>query len=510
MMTLMMFARRRAPARIGLSLLGSVLAAFWVLPVSAEDSRSLLIVVDGLRPDYITEEHTPNLYELGGRGVFGDTHSAVFPSVTRANSPSISTGSYPRRHGILHNTMWVPEMDEPFSTGRARSDLRRFGEAIDGDMVTAVSLGEMLEAAGQRLFVVGSGGSGNTLLQNHLGKGMGIWTARGYFVPSAARDEAVEAVGEPPGENPEMTAWAIDAYLHKALSDDPPEVTLMWINEPDSAGHSHGVGAPETLKAVSHVDEHIGRLLRAHEEHGLTDRINIFVTSDHGFTTSTGRFHVGNTVRDSGFGEDDVRVVSNMIYLNRDDPELLEKVVEALQRDDQIGNVYTRPDRPGSYDGIVEGTISTAAIQWDHERSADAIVAPAWTDDVNEFGFAGVTTRRGTATHGSDSPFDLQIRLVAAGPDIKRGLRSSVPTGNVDFAPTILHLHGIEPDPGMDGRVLHELLRGGPDPESVQVDEHTRRAAVRFPDGFEYVSELDMLRVDETIYLRGARTRRSD
>src|SRR5690606_4812726 len=130
-----------------------------------------------------------------------------------------------------------------------------------------------------------------------------------------------------------------------------------------------------------------------------------------------------------------------------------------------------------------------------------------WTDAVNRFGFAGTNTRGGksAASHGSDSPYDLQIPLVAAGPDIRRGLRSRVPTGNVDLAPTILHLLGVAPPPGMSGRILYELLRDSDLPADVAVKERTYRSAVTLPGGLRYEAELDTLGVGLTVYLRGAR-----
>jgi arylsulfatase A-like enzyme len=473
-------------------------------------NRALLIVVDGLRPDYITPELMPNLHALGERGVIGEAHTSVYPTYTRVNSASIATGSYPARHGLIQNTMWIPEMgDEPFSTGTA-ANIRRFMEATHGEMLTTVSVGEVLEEAGLKFLVCGSAGGGTSILQNHRGKGRGIWTARGLFVPPGARREAEQAVGETPSEAPEQTVWAFSAYLHHALSDDPPDFTLVWINEPDTAGHTYGVGAPGTIEALTSVDRQIGRILAAHEEHGLTGRINVFVSTDHGFTTSRGGFSIGRTLRDLELGDQDVTIVSNMIHLRqRDDLQLMGKIVETLQRDETVGNIYTRPARPGSAEGIIPGTLSTAVIQWDHDRSSDIIASPAWTDEVNEYGYAGATTRSGTATHGSDSPFDLHIRLLAAGPDIKQGLRSHVPTGNVDLIPTVLHLLGLEPPAEMDGRILREILTDGPAPETVLVHEHVHQTAVTFPDGFRYQAIIDTRHVGTTFYLRGARTERS-
>lgn len=474
---------------------------------------NLLIVVDGLRPDYITPEIMPNLYALGKRGVFGDMHSAAFPSVTRVNSATISTGSYPERHGIMHNTMLVEALeDEAFSTGSA-DNLRRLAKHNGGQLLHADTLGKLLGQAGMRLFVTGTGGSGTSLLQNPAaGAGMGIWTARGFFVPADARGEAIAAVGELPKGRSARTAWAFDAYLQKVLSDDPPEVGVMWINEPDSVAHRYGIGAAKTLKAVANVDTQLGRIVAAFEKHGLTNRVNIFVTSDHGYSTYAGGFRPGKTLRENGIDDNAFSLVKNMVFLERDDPSLLARVVRAFQCDPEAGNVYTRPLRPGSSKGIVPGTLSTAVIQWNHARAADVIVSPDWTGALNKFGFPGASTSgiASPAGHGSDSPYDLQIRLVAAGPGIKTGVRSSVPTGNVDLAPTILHLLGIEPPPQMDGRVLHELLRGGDPATSIKIHERTHRAAVTLDGGFRYEAEFDTLRVGSTVYLREARTSRSD
>ena len=477
------------------------------LPESARN-RALLIVVDGLRPDYITPERMPNLHALGERGVFGEAHSAAFPTLTRVNSASISTGSYPVRHGITHNTMWVPEMGI-FDTGAAAS-LLRLDSITGGNLLTARSAGEILEEHGRVLLVAGSGGGGNTLLQNHRGRGKGSWSAGDFFLPAAARAEAVRAVGPLPRERPAMTAWAVDAYLHHALGESPPDLTIMWLNETDAAGHAHGVGSPELLEALASVDRQIGRIVAAHEAAGLGDRVNIFVTADHGFTTNTGSYDISRTIAEAGLSGDDLVVVANtMIHVRGAGPERVAGIVRALQRDPQVGAVYTRPAAPGNRTGSAAGTVSTSVVQWDHPRSAEILVTPAWSDAVNRFGFPGATTRSGVATHGSDSPWDVRIRLVAAGPDLKRGVRSTVPTGNVDFAPTILHLLGIAPPRSMDGRVLHELLRGGPDPAGVRVDRHVAQERVTFPDGFRYEMWVETATVGSTTYLRGARVERS-
>jgi arylsulfatase A-like enzyme len=482
------------------------------IQVLAPSRFNLVIVIDGLRPDYITPRLMPHLHALGERGVFGEMHSTAFPSVTRVNSATIGTGSYPSSHGIVGNTMLVREIfDDAFSTGSART-LRRLAGRSGGSLLGTPSLGELLDERGMRLFVTGSAGSGTSLLLGPEPRaGVSIWTAGGFFVPAAAGTEAIAAVGSLADDNPGRTVWAFDAWLHKALGDEPPDATILWINEPDGATHRHGVGAPATLKAVANVDQQIGRIVAALARHGLSDRVNIFVTSDHGFSTNAGRFNAARVLRENEIDDDALAIVGNMIYLARDDPKLLARVVTALQRDPEAGNIYTRPASPGSSQGVEPGTLSTGVIQWDHERAADVLVSPRWSDEINRFGFAGAIARGGrhTASHGSDSPYDLQIRLVAAGPDIKRRVRSKVPTGNVDLAPTVLHLLGIESPPGMDGRILRELLREDHGSADITVHERTHRAAVTLEDGLRYEAQLDTIEVGSTVYLRGARTHRS-
>ncbi len=46
----------------------------------------LVIVVDGLRPDYVTPAVMPRVYRLGQRGIVFTAHHSVFPTVTRVNA----------------------------------------------------------------------------------------------------------------------------------------------------------------------------------------------------------------------------------------------------------------------------------------------------------------------------------------------------------------------------------------------------------------------------------------
>jgi len=75
---------------------------------SATKQRVIIMVWDGLRPDSITKEETPNLFELRRAGVnFSDNH-ATYPSFTMMNAASFASGSFPRKSGFYGNTFWTP------------------------------------------------------------------------------------------------------------------------------------------------------------------------------------------------------------------------------------------------------------------------------------------------------------------------------------------------------------------------------------------------------------------
>ena len=81
--------------------------------------------------------------------------------------------------------------------------------------------------------------------------------------------------------------------------------------------------------------------------------------------------------------------------------------------------------------------------------------------------------------HGSFSPIDVHNTLIAFGPDFREGMKDALPSGNVDVAPTIAGILGVEL-PHADGRPLLEALRNGPQPSEYRVASqtlHPNRAA---------------------------------
>ena len=171
-------------------LVWALLAATWAACTSTAPSprRHLLILVDGLRPDYVTADVMPNLTALGQRGVVFTRHHSVYPTVTRVNASSISTGAYPETHGLLGNTVFFPKVDPTnFLDTSDRNNLVKIGEA-EGRLLTAPTLGESLQAAGRKMLVVSSGSSGSSFLNNHTLSGGAILHYQ-YVLPEQLRED---------------------------------------------------------------------------------------------------------------------------------------------------------------------------------------------------------------------------------------------------------------------------------------------------------------------------------
>src|SRR3984957_7692526 len=137
---------------------------------------NIVMVLDGLRPDSITAEETPNLWRLRQDGVnFANGHS-VFPTVTRTNATALGTGTYPDRNGMFGNTLYVREVDpNPAFGNDGHRNLLRLDEATGGGMVLVPSLAEILAQRGMSLAVVSSGTTDSALLVNpRAPKGVGV------------------------------------------------------------------------------------------------------------------------------------------------------------------------------------------------------------------------------------------------------------------------------------------------------------------------------------------------
>jgi arylsulfatase A-like enzyme len=61
-------------------------------------------------------------------------------------------------------------------------------------------------------------------------------------------------------------------------------------------------------------------------------------------------------------------------------------------------------------------------------------------------------------THGTDSPQDMLIPWLVAGPGIRSGYELDRPVSLLDTAPTLARLLGIQPQRDWEGRCVEEIF----------------------------------------------------
>jgi arylsulfatase A-like enzyme len=481
------------------------------MPARGNESITILVVFDGLRPDYITPAVTPNLLELQKRGVTATMHHSVFPTLTRVNSASIAAGAYPSTHGIMGNSVYLPSIDSArvLDTGDAQN---LFEITRHTHLFTSPTLGEKLRDAGKGLMIYSSGSTGQSFLLHHTASTSGAIINPNLFIPKGLLTDLEQRVGPVPGKD-DMKArhheWITRAFLDYGLPRKDMHVHVLWYSDPDGTAHATGVGSPETLASIRFVDKQLGIILDALSARGLDKEVNIIFTTDHGFITQGGKQRLAPFLVEKGLKASresiDVVVAGGAIHVNAGGPNRVREIVEALIKEPWVGGIYTSPDPIDPMQGWMKGTLSTRSIHYDHPlRTPDILIDYQWDNTPNQYGYPGKNHSPGIAGHGGASTHEMHIRLIASGPAFYKGVTVDTPSCNVDIAPTILRLHGLSAPVEMNGRVLSELLVNGPAPGKPAVKE---TVATFLSGGQQYTRTLFSFLLDNSLYTSYTLTR---
>jgi arylsulfatase A-like enzyme len=294
--------------------------------------------------------------------------------------------------------------------------------------------------------------------------------------------------------------------------DGVPALSVIWLGEPDLTEHESAPGAQPALAAIKSSDENLAVVLAALDSQAARQATDLFVVSDHGFSTIERSVDLRKILGDAGFaaktefdGEPkpgDIMLVGNggsvLFYVVGHDAMVMRRLIDFLQQSDFAGVIFTKQGLPGTFH------LDDAKI--DNPHAPDVVMAFRWNDSKNQFGARGMIDadwqrEAGEGTHASLSRFDMHNTLIAAGPDFRRGQTDDLPTGNVDLAPTILHVLGINAPQEMDGRILFEaMVSTNGVPAGRKTEAKTIEAKKDFRAG-KWRQSLRISRVGSTFYL---------
>lgn len=225
-----------------------------VTPATVAETRTpvtILISIDGMRPDYLDRGVTPNLARLAADGVRAAMRPS-FPSTTFPNHHTLVTGVRPDRHGIVANRFENPDDRKQIFT--MQSDQPFWWASAEPIWVTA-------EKAGIRTATMFWPGSnvdfGGVRPQD--------WIPFGQQVSGRQRvDQLIDWLRRPAAERPRFLTTYFDVV--------------------DSAGHDSGPDSAAVNRALADVDSVIGRLIGRLGE--LGQPANLIVVADHGMAAT--------------------------------------------------------------------------------------------------------------------------------------------------------------------------------------------------------------------------------
>lgn len=452
------------------------------MPDPTAADRVVICVFDGLRPDFITPELTPNLARFAAKGTWFRQARSVFPSMTRVATTSIATGAPPKIHGVVGNAFLFPQVSTDHVLDMSRADDIALAEAATGgDLVQAETFADVLARAGKTLAVVHTGSAGSAYLINPRARANGHWTfsilGREHTQTPAAVDEVVARFGPlPPRALPRFAEvdYAERVFREHVLERMRPEAALIWFNEPDTSFHYRFLGSPETLTVLKAVDAAFGRILDWIDAQPDAERYLVMAASDHGQITMSealpladllvGQGHAGRRAAErtlagahfsmTGGNMGEIRILDGGVG-RRD------AIAAWLQDQEFLGMLFS-PARNG-VDGVVPGSFALSLVDLDHSRAPDLVYVLRSDETRDAYGNPGLGRMTagdvpvGGGMHGGLNRYELNTVLIAQGTGFPAANRDERSCGIVDIAPTALLALGLAPADRMTGQSLAHL-----------------------------------------------------
>src|SRR5262249_3762028 len=196
--------------------------------------------------------------------------------------------------------------------------------------------------------------------------------------------------------NKEQDGWTTRALVRSLWKKTPPKYTLLWLRDPDKSQHETGVGSPTSLAGIESSDKNLGEVIKALSDRGVLAKTDIFVVSDHGFSTIQRGPDIVDILKKQKFTAakkfenpepGDVLVVglggTVMFYVMDHVEPVIQRLAAFLQTSDFAGVIFSRLP--------IEGTFPLETVRYNPTNNApDLIVSLRWTADRNDYGAPGM------------------------------------------------------------------------------------------------------------------------
>jgi predicted AlkP superfamily pyrophosphatase or phosphodiesterase len=280
-----------------------------VFALAAHAAPVLMISIDGLKPEYITQADAhgmkiPYLRTLLRDGTYAEGVVGIWPTITYPSHTTLVTGVWPDEHGITNNQEFDP--------------LQRFGGAWNwyAAGIRVPTLWQAAHKAGLRTASVGwpvsVGATDVDYLIPEYWRDRNVssswdpqdrWLMAALARPSTLLQQLEAAAG--PYMNGNDTSIGGDEtktrYALEILRRYKPAFMTLHLSSLDDAQHAHGPFSPEACADLEAIDGMVERL--AHQEFDLNPSAIVVIVSDHGFMNITHSINLAIPFLQAGLAE---------------------------------------------------------------------------------------------------------------------------------------------------------------------------------------------------------------
>ena len=461
---------------------------------AADVKHVVLVSVDGLAARYLNgpRELMPNLKAIAEQGAVAEGMVTSFPSVTWPSHVSLITGSHPGRHGVVGNTSWNRD------TGR---HVAYVGDPVltKDEAIRVPTLYDVAHHAGlSTASVIWPCSNGATTLDwiipdSNKPQLHARYTTPGFVEELADANIDISKLGEWGWGKQHSTKRDI-AYTQVALHllrEHQVNLILVHLITPDGVEHAYGPDTPEAWKAVSESDQRLNEIWQALQQPPFAGQSTMFVVSDHGFAPYEKRIHINTVLRQLDLinVDDDGKVVGRTVWCVEQGGSAFIYILDDDRRAELVKQLTRKLANVEGVDRVLPPTEFIPLGVADPSQNPEGpdlvlTTGPGYSYGRNVTGPVIEDMGSLKGTHGHDPrPDYMHATFVAAGAGIRPGTKLET-VRNIDVAPTIAHLLGVQMD--ADGRVLTEILEPAQTVKTTiayrEVDGHRIMADVYRPD----------------------------
>ena len=361
----------------------------------------VVVSLDAFRWDYLDRPVAANLRALAARGVRAERLVPSFPSKTFPNHYTLVTGLYPEHHGIVANAMLDAALGR-FATGADPSV--RDGRWYGGEPIWVTAEKQHVRTA--EYFWPGS--------EAMIGGVRPTWYRK--YDQSVSRADRVRGALE----------WLA------MPADSGPRLVTVYFNDVDNASHAVGPFGARTDTAIAQVDSAVGALVAGIARLGMTDAVDLIVVSDHGMAP---------------IAPERTIFLDDLVAMDSIDVIDWTPVAAIAPKAGHDAYAYARLKGTHPHLAVYRKGDVPARFHFNDNPRITPIVAIAdegWTISTH-----ARVAQPGGAVAGGAHGYDNQLPsmgalFVAAGPDLKQGLRVP-PFQNVHVYSLLAELLGVVP-----------------------------------------------------------------